>query len=302
MTNNAMNTNDLRTAQRPNTISRSREGARDREAVPAWDYVASGEQLSAGLEKELVRRAREGDTAARDRMISANIPLVVSIARQYKSPYLEPEDLIQEGMIGLHTAVERFEPSRGFRFSTYAMYWIKQRVLRSLDRNGRLIRVPVDVGYAARKAQSARVELTEQLGREPSLAELAEVCGVSPKRLKAVLECNEEPLSLDAATNPDSDTLTLEVADPYQPPPDHELVREEEHAALKSLLDTLPDRDRLVLESRFGLGGANVPLADLAARLRMTREGVRQIQRRALLKLRRQLAQGHPASSLGFSA
>lgn len=302
MTSGTPYTSNQRTSQRQSRERKTprQEGSRD--AVPAWDYQASGEQLSPSLEQELTRRAQAGDATARDRMIEANIPLVVSVARQYKSPYLETEDLIQEGMIGLHAAVERFEPGRGFRFSTYAMYWIKQRVLRSLDRNGRLIRVPVDVGYAARKAQSARAELTEKLGREPSLAELAEVCGVSPKRLKAVLECNEEPLSLDAALTTDSELLSIEVADPNQAPPDQELVREAEREAIESLLDTLPARDRMVLESRFGLGGSNVPLADLAEKLRMTREGVRQIQRRALLKLRRQLAQGHPASRLGFSA
>lgn len=265
----------------------------NREALPRWDYVSSGEQLTASQEKSLASRAQAGDSAARDRMISANIPLVVSIARQYGNPHIETEDLIQEGMIGLCTAVERFDPTRGFRFSTYATYWIKQRVLRALDRQGRLIRLPVDVAYAARKAQQLREEALEQ-GREPSLQELAPECGVSAKRLKAVMECLEEPLSLDAPLGDESDPLTLDVADTRLAEPGADLIREEEHRELHRLLETLPARDRLVLEARFGLCGVNVPLADLAEKLRMTREGVRQIQRRALLKLRRKMVQMQP--------
>lgn len=279
------------------SVSSARESYQNarsgREALPRWDYIASGEQLSASLEKSLATRAQAGDNSARDRMINANIPLVVSIARQYGNPHIETEDLIQEGMIGLCTAVERFDPTKGFRFSTYATYWIKQRVLRALDRQGRLIRLPVDVAYAARKAQQLREEALEK-GQEPSLQELAPECGVSAKRLKAVMECLEEPLSLDAPMGDDSDPLTLDVADSRLPEPGAELFREEESRELERLLETLPTRDRLVLEGRFGLRGVTVPLADLAERLRMTREGVRQIQRRALLKLRRKWAQMQP--------
>lgn len=262
-----------------------------REALPRWDYIASGEQLTASQEKALARRAQAGNRGARERMISANVPLVVSIARQYGNRHIEIEDLIQEGMIGLCTAVERFDPSRGFRFSTYATYWIKQRVLRALDRQGRLIRLPVDVAYAARKAQQLREEALEQTGQEPSLAELAPECGVSAKRLKAVMECLEEPLSLDAPLGDEADPLTLDVPDLSAPQPGADLIRAESQKELGRLLETLPTRDRMVLEGRFGLSGAQVPLADLAERLRMTREGVRQIQRRALLKLRKKLGQ-----------
>lgn len=262
------------------------------DTLARWDYVSSGEQLTPGLEKSLALRVRNGDGEAKQRMISANIPLVIAIARQYGNPHLEPEDLIQEGMIGLCTAVDRFDPARGFRFSTYATYWIKQRVLRALDRQGRLIRLPVDVAYAARKAQQLREELREQTGQEPSLAEIAPDCGVSVKRLQAVMECVEEPLSLDASLGDEADPLTLDVADTRTPEPGADLFREENVRELHQLLETLPSRDRLVLEGRFGLRGVTVPLADLAERLRMTSEGVRQVQRRALLKLRRKWGEG----------
>ncbi len=254
--------------------------------LPRWDYAASGERLSAREEQELTARAQRGDQPARDRVIDANVPLVVSIARQYVNPYLDPEDLIQEGMIGLCTAVERYRGERGFRFSTYATYWIKQRVLRALDRGGRLIRVPVDVGYAARRAITAREELSVRLGRDPEPAEVAEECGISEVRLRAVLECLEEPMSLDSPVGDDME-MTLDVPDPAAVNPVEPLMAEQEHAQIHYLLELLPERDRMVLESRFGLGGNPVPLADLAGRLSMTREGVRQIQRRAILKLRR---------------
>ena len=263
----------------------------DTEPLPRWDYEASGEQFTSRLEQELAARAQVGDDTARERMIQANIPLVVSVARQYRNTHLEMEDLIQEGMIGLCLALERFNPGKGFRFSTYATYWIRQRILRALDRQGRLIRLPVDVGAAARKVEDVRARLTERLGREPSVAELAPECGISAKRLQAVLECMQEPIPLDAPTGEEGDPLTLEVPDPQTPDPAAYLIQEESRRQLRSLLETLSNRDRLVLEGRFGLEGATVPLSELADRLAVSSEGVRQIQRRALLKLRRRWLQ-----------
>jgi len=268
-----------------------------KEALPRWDYVSSGEQLTAGLERRLSEQVQRGDRTAFERMVNANVPLVVSIARQYGSSHLESEDLIQEGMIGLCIAVERYDPARGFRFSTYATYWIKQRVLRALDRQSRLIRLPVDVGGAARKAEALREKLSVELGREPAIEELAVACGISVRRLEAVLGCLDEPLSLDAPVSDEADPLTLEVADPRCAAPEAELIQLEENAELDELLQRLPPRDRMVLEGRFGLGGSVVPLADLAERLRITREGVRQVQRRALLKLRKHLIEAQPLAA-----
>jgi RNA polymerase primary sigma factor len=256
-------------------------------AVPAWNYVASGERLSADQEKALAARAQAGDGRARERMVEANVPLVFSIVRRYRSPRLELEDLMQEGMIGLCTAIDRFDVGKPFRFSTYATFWIRQRVLRALDRQGRLIRVPVDVAYAARKAAGLREELAETLGREPTTVELAEACGISGGRLEAVLTCLEDPLSLDAPVADEADPLTLDVPDADAPDPVREVLSAEQRAELSEALEALSSRDRLVLEARFGLNGRSLSLADLAERLRVSREAVRQIQRRALLKLQR---------------
>lgn len=270
------------------TSSVARVRARE-EHLPSVGYSASGERLTASQERVLTARAQAGDRYAEERVLQANVPLVMSVARQFASSGLEREDLVQEGMIGLTTAVRRFEGERGVRFSTYATYWIRQRILRALDRQSRLIRLPVDVAGAARRAASVKEQLTEKLGREPTLEEMAPECGVSASRLGSVLACLEEPISLDAATGDDSEGMTLDVADPDAVEPIVELMRHETRVELNAWLEALPSRDRMVIEARFGLKGNPVPLADLAEKLRLTREGVRQIQRRAILKLRRHL-------------
>ena len=265
--------------------TREHERETDEGSVARWDYVASGERLTAQQERELTTRAQSGDWLARDRIFNANIPLVISIARRYNNPHLEAEDLIQEGMIGLCHAMERFDPERGFRFSTYATYWIKQRVRRALDRQGHMIHLPADAFYAARKAESLRDGMQEQLGREPTLAELADASGVSEQRLEAVIGCLAEPLSLDAPITDEGDGLTLDLPDPETPDPEQTLLTAEANAELEELLATLPSRDRLVLQARFGLNGCSISLDELASRLRVSKEAIRQLQRRALLKL-----------------
>jgi RNA polymerase primary sigma factor len=267
----------------------SETGSKARRSVDGasrWTYTGSGEQLSASVEKRLAQRAQQGDRAAFERMVNANVPLVVSIAGQFGSAHMESDDLVQEGMIGLCVAIERFDGTRGFRFSTYATYWIRQRILRSLDRHSRMIRLPVDVGGAVRKVEGARERLEVEFGREPTVDELAAECGISSARLQSVLACLDEPLSLDAPVLGESD-LTLDVADSDSPAPDAGIMAAEQRRQLDELLGALSARDRLVVEARLGLRGDVVPLGDLADQLRITKEGVRQIQRRALLKLRR---------------
>lgn len=275
--------------------SQPKERTRE-QSLPAWNYFSSGKRLSAREECELARRAQAGDAQAKERMLDANIALVFSIARRYGSPRMETEDLVQEGMIGLCTAIERFEGERNLRFSTYATYWIRQRILRALDRQASLIHVPVDVHYAAKRAETVREQLTTELRREPTMAEVAERCGVSEDRLLAVLACGEEPLSLDASLA-EEDAPFLEVADLETPDPERRVLQAEEWSELRSALDELSGRDRMVLEARFGLNGREVPLSDLAEKLRVSREAVRQIQRRALLRLQRRWLERMPQAA-----
>lgn len=253
-----------------------------------WEFAGAGERLGADLERDLSRQANLGSRSARERLIQANIPLVVSVAQQFCRPGQELEDLIQEGMIGLCHAADKFDPERGFRFSTYATCWIQQRVRRASDRVGRGPHLPLDIVHAVRKAQQRRESLSEELGREPTVAELAEATGVSEKRLAAVWGCYEEPLSLDTFVTHDGESHAIDVADSETPGPEETVLTQERNLELRRALASLPARDRMVLQERFGLAGGEASLSELADRLSLTREGVRQIQRRALAKLRRE--------------
>lgn len=252
-----------------------------------WSYVGSGERLTLAEEQELARRAQRGDAAARERLLQANVGLVVGLARKVVGRSLDAEDLVQEGMIGLCDAVDRFDSDRGLRFSTYATYWIRQRLLRAANRQGRLVRLPDDVANGDSRAAAARLRLLEELGREPTVPELAAACGISEKRLRGILAATEEPLPLDASLAAERGGLALELPDPDAPDPERTVLEREQAAELRRALAALPARDRHVLEVRFGLGGPEVPAAELAGQLRVTAEAVRQAQRRALLKLRR---------------
>ena len=250
------------------------------------DYRSSGRRLSREQERDLARRAQAGDTRARDEMVEANTALVHSIALRYRSPRLETADLIQEGMVGLCRAIQSFDPDRNLRFSTYATYWIRQRILRVLDRSAHALHVPADVHYAARRAGEAREELLAASGHEPSSAAVAEVCSISEERLNAILAVAQEPLTLDDPSA-GGDTPALEVRDPQAADPEAELLRSERDRVLRHALDRLSWRERLVLQARFGLDGCQLTLDDLEGRLHVSRVGVRQIQRRALRSLQR---------------
>lgn len=264
------------------------------DALPRWDYQASGERLTAAEERDLALRARRGDREAKERMIHANVPLVAAIARRFRSAYLEKEDLLQEGMIGLCIAIDRFDPDKGWRFSTYATHWIRSRLQRAVDHDARMIRVPVEVNYAARRALALRETMAENLGREPTMAELAREAGISEGRLQAVLECLDDPLSIDDSGDEEA-RRALEVSDPDEETPEQAALRAEQTRQLDRLLGTLDSRDRTVLESRFELNAGAVEMPELAERVRTTQQGVRQIQRRALLKLRRRIEQPETA-------
>jgi RNA polymerase sigma factor (sigma-70 family) len=252
---------------------------------------SAGECLSLGEERALFARARAGDAAARDALIEANVPLVISQARGYARPPFELADLVQEGIIGLLIAVERFDPGRGARFSTYAIYWVRQRLHRAINSQGRLIRLPEDVSEAARRVERVRAQLREELGREPTLEEMTPRCGISPKRLGALLACLAEPISLDEPAGSQRSRIDR-LENPGSADPVQMVIHAAEDAALRQLLRGLSRRDQAILAGCFGLQGESLPPADLARQLRLSPCGLRQARRRALLKLRRRLIQG----------
>ena len=251
--------------------------------------------LSAAEERDTAVLARAGDFVARQRMIERNLRLVVNIAKHYSGRGLPLTDLIEEGNLGLMHAITKFEPERGFRFSTYATWWIRQGVERAVLQQSRLIRLPAHVvrGLSRLLKARRRLQAAHQAGQSPvSDDDLAAALGRSVQEVAALLQLIEQPSSLDAPLARDaSESLLDGVADDQATDPLDLRLTVELHLLLEGGMAGLPARQREVLAGRFGLQGREPQtLEDLALQLHLTRERVRQIQQEALIKLRRRMA------------
>ncbi len=257
--------------------------------------------LTVAEEILLARRIRRGDKTARDKMISANLRLVVKIAMDYKDFGLPLLDLISEGNIGLVKAVERFDPRKGGKLSTYAAWWIKQSIKRALANQSKTIRLPVHLVDKISKMRRTAMKLTEELGREPTDEELAIELQIPTSKVAHLKSVSVRPASLDAPVGEDSDSATFgeivgdeNAVDPY------EGLREKNQTSdLKAMVDSLDEREAEIIRLRFGLDGKDeLTLEEVGKRFNVTRERIRQLEYLALSKMRRAMAKHEAVRSV----
>jgi RNA polymerase primary sigma factor len=254
-----------------------------------FGQIGSGRLLTHAEEIDLGRRAREGDEMARSKLIERNLRLVIPVAKKYRGMGLPFGDLIQEGNIGLMRAADKFDPEKGFRFSTYATWWIRQAVQRAVADKGRTIRVPVHMGEKIRKMARIYNELSTEIGREPTDGEVAGRIGWDIDRVKDVKSAIPDATSLNQPLSSDEGSSELGdfVEDVRESGPDSEVVWELETRRLMESVERLPERQRRVLVRRYGLDGEKpATLADLSEELAISRERMRQLQREAEQALR----------------
>lgn len=247
--------------------------------------------LTVEEEIELADRIKNGDKDARSHMIRANLRLVVKIAQDYSGYGLPVADLISEGNIGLMKAVERFDPEKGGKLSTYAAWWIKQSIKRALANQSKTIRLPVHMVDKIAKMRRISTLLAEALGREPTDEELADEIGLPRRKMAMLKQASQRPTSLDAPINEGESTEFGDViGDERAANPLDSLTDKNLHGELDGLLSVLDDRERRIIDERFGLNGKKpLTLEEVGREFGVTRERIRQLQNSALTKMRRAL-------------
>ena len=248
--------------------------------------------LTAEQEVELANRIRIGDHEARDLMIRSNLRLVVNIAKKYVKAGMMLADLIEEGNLGLMRAVEGFDPSHGVRFSTYASWWIKQAIKRSLVNSTQPIHVPAYMVEMITRWKQCWVTLTDELGRTPSLSEMSEAMQVPQKKLSIIRKAVEASASgAQMPASEESNAISDMLEDSKTPRPDEPMMNADELENIKNTLDMMDQREANILKLRYGLsGGEPMTLKDIGTQIGLTRERVRQIEKEALAKLHATLA------------
>ncbi|MBM3493698.1 MAG: sigma-70 family RNA polymerase sigma factor [Armatimonadetes bacterium] len=301
-------------AHRPGGASASREGDTRRPrfrraglAPPEFDpldlqltIAAHAPLLTAGQEITLAKRVEQGDSAARETLVNSNIRLVASVARRYMGRGLPLEDMMQEGLIGLMRAIDKYNYMRGYRFSTYATHWIRQAISRAVANQGRCIRLPAHVVDALSRLGRATEKLRQRLGRSPTRQELAEETGISDARIGEMIEWAALPLSLENPVGAEGDSLLADfVPAPEETGPADRAFRAAVREELIGALSVLSPKERAVITLRFGLNDDEPrTLLETGRNLCITRERARQIEGQALAKLRHTRAAARAADAL----
>ena len=257
---------------------------RDRDSVNLYlKDISHTKLLKPEQELDLAKEAKEGDRKARDKLITSNTRFVVSVAKQYQGQGLDLEDLISEGNIGLCRAAEKFDPDRGVKFISYAVWWIRQAILQALSEKTRTIRLPLNQVAALNKVKKATAEFIAKNEREPSLKELEDLTGIEENKITAILNMASHMISVDTPFNDEEDgTLIDIIPNNNSPKADASLIKESKEYDIKKALEPLGPRAHDIIRMYFGLGTREMTLDEIANKFGVTSERVRQIKEKSL--------------------
>lgn len=250
--------------------------------------IAKEPLITAEEEVALAQRIREGDQVALERLVNANLRFVVSVAKQYQNQGISLQDLINEGNIGLVKAAQRFDETRGFKFISYAVWWIRQSILQAVAEQSRIVRLPLNQVGAINRVKKAINVLEHRLQRKPTVEEIAEETDLTPEKVQAILSNNTQTISTDAPIDEDGETNFLDLfIDQNDTPTDASVERELNEKTVRKSLDVLSDKEQQVLRMYFGIGmPREYTLEEIAFKMDISRERTRQIRDRALKRLR----------------
>lgn len=243
--------------------------------------------LTAEEEVKLAQRIRNDDREALERLVCANLRFVVSVAKQYQNQGLTLPDLINEGNIGLIKAAEKFDETRGFKFISYAVWWIRQSILQALAEQSRMVRLPLNQVSAVSRINKLIMKFEQEHERKPSAYELSELIEETPEKIRDSLRANGRPMSINAPLGEGDDSTLLEViSDENTPQADRGMIDKSLATEIERMLDTLDEREKTIVEMCFGINNREMTLEEISEKFGLSRERVRQIREKALLKLR----------------